>query len=263
MLIAIVLLAANLMPGAVISSQVSLFDTPTIPGQKWRVHDRARPQPKVVKPGDADKPGAPPSDAIVLFNVDNLNQFSNKDLLIVDGAMIMGPGGQETNEAFGDIQLNMDWSSPIPPLGGGQDRGKIGIQLMGLYEVQVLDSFQNPTYADGVAGAVYGQQPPMVIATTEPGHWQTYDIFFRAPRFNQDHSLRLPAYVTVIHNGVLVQFHQAFLGPTRWRRNTSYQYHAQKLPLSLQWHGSPVRYRNIWVRPLEEYNAPDPESHIR
>ena len=256
----VILLASNLLLNGVTPAQLGITKTPYIHGQKWRVHDMQRPQPKVVDPANRQEAVPPPPDALVLFNGENLDQFRNKEMHIENGAMIMGKGGQETIESFGDIQLHVEWSTPNPPQAEGQNRGNSGIQFMGLYEIQVLDSYQNPTYADGQAGALYGQHPPMVNASKPPGQWQTYDIFFRAPRFKEDKSLKSPAYVTVVHNGVLVQLHHPYLGPSRWRANTEYQHHAEKLPLSLQWHRSEVRYRNIWVRPLDEYNAIDATS---
>lgn len=260
LLVLVILLAANLFTGTVTPTQLGIKNTPLIHGQKWQVHDMRRPQPKVVEPASGEQPAQPPSDAVVLFNGESLDQFSNKQLQIDNGTMIMGPGGQQTIAAFGDIQLHIEWSAPNPPQGEGQDRGNSGIQLMGLYEVQVLDSYQSQTYPDGQAAALYGQHPPMVNASKAPGQWQTYDIFFRAPRFNEDKNLQSPAYVTVVHNGVLVQLHQPYLGRSRWRENAQYEYHAEKLPLSLQWHGSPVKYRNIWLRPLDEYNTLDAAS---
>ena len=257
LLVLVILLGANLITETVTPAQLGLTRTPLIQGQKWRVHDMQRPQPKVVVPANGDEPVPPPSDAIVLFDGKNFDHFRNKDLLIEDGAMVMGPGGQETVDPFGDVQLHVEWTAPDPPQDDGQNRGNSGIVLMGLYEVQVLDSYQSPTYPDGQAAALYGQHPPMVNASKAPGRWQTYDIFFRAPRFAADESLVSPAYVTVVHNGVLVQLHHPYLGPPRWRSNSQYRHHAEKLPLALQWHRSPVRYRNIWIRPLDEYNALD------
>lgn len=257
------LLVANLMTDTVTLSQLGLTKNPHISGQKWRVHDVDRPLPKVVQTAALAEPLRPPSDAIVLFNGDNLDQFVNKSLLIENDAMIMGKGGQQTIDSYGDIQLHVEWASPNPPIAEGQNRGNSGIILMGLYEVQVLDSYQSPTYADGQAAALYGQHPPMVNASKPSGEWQSYDIFFRAPRFNDDETLQSPAYITVVHNGVLVQFNQPFLGPAGWRRNTTYQYHSAKLPLQLQWHRSEVKYRNIWLRPLDSYNALDEASKVR
>ena len=191
----------------------------------------------------------------MLFDGSNLDHFSNKSLQIVDGAMVMGGGGQQTLASFGDVQLHLEWASPNPVTHEGQGRGNSGVILMGLYEVQVLDSFQNPTYADGQAGAIYGVQPPMVNVSRAPGEWQSYDIYFRAPKFFADGGLLSPARVTVEHNGVLVQLDQAFNGASAWRRNGVYKVHAKKLPLKFQWHNSPVRYRNVWIRPLPANTA--------
>jgi hypothetical protein len=234
--------------------------TPQIPGQPWRVHDISRPLPEVISPGDSLGLVEPPPDALVLFDGTNLDHFNNKALEITDGAMVMGEGGQQTVASFADVQLHLEWTSPLPVTNAGQNRGNSGVIIMGLYEVQVLDSFQNPTYADGQAGAIYGVQPPRVNVSRPPGQWQSYDIFFSAPRFGSDGKLVSPARVTVEHNGVLVQLDQAFNGPSTWRRNGVYKAHAEKLPLVLQWHGSPVRYRNIWIRQLTENSVSRPQG---
>jgi hypothetical protein len=195
-----------------------------------------------------------------LFDGTNLDSFQNKDLEIENGAMIMAMGNQQTIDSFGDMQLHIEWASPHPSDNTGQNKGNSGVIFMGLYEVQVLNSYQSETYPDGQAGAVYGVHPPMVNAMRPSDEWQSYDIFFRAPRFNADGSLDAPAHVTVVHNGVLVQFNQIYNGPSEWRKNGVYKPHADKLPLKFQWHNSPVQYRNIWVRPLDEYNKLDDES---
>ena len=226
--------------------------TPLIEGQQWQVHDTNRPLPEIVSAGDSLGVVEPPLGAQVLFDGTNLNHFANKSLKIVDGAMVMGEGGQQTLASFADVQLHLEWASPSPVSGEGQDRGNSGVIFMGLYEVQVLDSFRNPTYADGQAGAIYGVQPPRVNVSRAPGEWQSYDIFFTAPKFATDGSLISPARVTVEHNGIVVQRDQAYNGASAWRRNGVYKVHDSKLPLALQWHGSPVRYRNIWIRPLAE-----------
>ena len=226
--------------------------TPQITGQQWRVHDTSRPQPEIVSPGDSLGMVVPPAGSQVLFDGSSLDHFSNQSLAIENGAMVMGVGGQGTLDGFGDVQLHVEWASPNPPAGNGQNRGNSGVIFMGLYEVQVLDSYQNETYPDGQAGALYGVRPPSVNVSRPPGEWQSYDIDFEAPVFNADGSLRSPAYATVVHNGVLVQHKQAYNGPSTWRRNGRYEAHKSKLPLRLQWHGSPVRYRNIWVRSLHQ-----------
>jgi hypothetical protein len=160
---------------------------------------------------------------------------------------VNGQGSIETRERFGDCQLHLEWAAPANVEGFGQDRGNSGVFLMGRYEVQVLDSRDNATYADGQAAALYGQTPPAVNASKAPGEWQTYDILFRAPRFAND-TLVSPALVTVIHNGVVVHHATAFHGATAHKQTGAYAAHAADGPIVLQDHGSPVRFRNIWVR---------------
>ena len=227
--------------------------------RKWPVHDTSRPKPKVVTPGPApEQPVKPPSDAIVLFGGKDLSQWKggrggepgwkveNGELVVVGKS-----GDIVTKEPFGDCQLHVEWAAPVPASGSGQGRGNSGIKFMGKYEVQVLDSHQNETYADGGAGSVYGQYPPLVNASRPPGEWQTFDIVFRAPRFGEDGKVVRPATVTLIHNGVLVQDHVELIGPTGQAR-APYQKHSEKLPILLQDHNNPVRYRNIWVRALSD-----------
>jgi hypothetical protein len=157
-----------------------------------------------------------------------------------------------TRRTFGDVQLHIEWATPAPPSGTGQDRGNSGVYLMGMYELQILDSYGNDTYPDGQAGSLYGQEPPLVNACRVPGAWQTYDIVFRRPRFAPDGKLVAPARITVLHNGVLVQDGAAFWGRTRHAARATYESHADRLPLSLQDHGNPTRFRNIWIRELAE-----------
>jgi hypothetical protein len=240
-------------------------DTPLLPGGKWRVHDGARPQPRVVTPGTfstPERPGAAPSDAIVLFDGADLSRWRNSrgepaGWKIENGAMVVvaGRGNISTRGEFGDVQLHIEWATPRVPSGDGQGRGNSGVFLMGLYEIQVLDSYQNQTYPDGQAAAIYGQFPPFVNASRPPGEWQAYDIIFTAPRFTNG-ALAAPAYASVLHNGVVVHHHAAIIGATRHRTVGTYTPHAPKLPLTLQDHGNPTRYRNIWVRTL----APSDES---
>lgn len=238
-------------------------DTPILPGTPWHVHDGRRPQPRIVTPGTEStqaRPGRPPSDAIVLFDGRDLSQWKGRDgearWLVQDGYMeVNGTGNIETKEHFGDCQLHLEWAAPAEIKGSSQGRGNSGVFLMGRYEIQVLDGYNNPTYADGMTAAIYGQYPPLVNACREPGAWQTYDIFFVAPRF-EGQRLVSPAYVTVVHNGVLVHHHQAILGPTGHRILASYDApHPPQGPLMLQDHGGDkVRYRNIWIRPLRGYD---------
>ena len=157
-----------------------------------------------------------------------------------------------TKDAYGDCQLHVEWSAPNPPIGTDQDRGNSGVFLHGLYEIQVLDSYNNVTYADGEAAAVYGQYPPLVNAARPPGDWQTYDIIFHGPRFDADGKLLRKATVTVFFNGVLVQDHVELTGPTEHHQRPPYKPTPEKLPLSLQDHNHPVRYRNLWIRELKE-----------
>jgi len=175
--------------------------------------------------------------------------------IVEDSSSIM------TRRAFGDVQLHVEWASPPKVENRGQARGNSGVVFMGRYEVQVLDCFENPIYADGQAAAIYGQYPPLANACLGPGEWQTYDVVFRRPRFNQDESLSEAARLTVFHNGVLVQDAVELWGGTSWLQYTPYAMHADRLPLQLQHHnGDPVRYRNIWVRELQEWIDPGPSA---
>lgn len=234
-----------------VNDGVGYEDTPFLPGGKWRVHDKNRPVPEVVATRGH---GAPPSDAIVLFDGTDLSAWTGNGgearWKIEDGAMMVnGTGGIQTREHFGDCQLHLEWASPERVEGDSQGRGNSGVFLMGKYEIQVLDSFENRSYADGQASAMYGQFPPLVNATRGPGQWQAYDIIFRAPRF-EDGKLASPARVTVLHNGVLVHDAREFLGATTHRKVAQYSPHGEG-PIGLQDHGNPVRFRNIWIRRLE------------
>jgi len=229
------------------------------PAPQWPIHSMDRPRPPVVQPGPEQPPVPGPSDAVVLFNGSNLNEWRADDgsaakWIVNDGYVEVKPGTGTLVSArsFGDVQLHIEWRTPTPPKGEGQERGNSGIFLMGRYEVQVLDSYQNDTYPDGQAGAIYGQSPPLVNASRPPGVWQAYDIVFRRPRFHQDGSLQRPARLTVMHNGLLVQDAFELTGPTAHKQRPPYSAHADKLPLRLQDHGNPTRYRNIWIRELAE-----------
>lgn len=220
----------------------------------WEIHDMSRPAPPAVDPGGA---GRPPADAVVLFDGKDLSKWQAgkggpAGWKVENGYMevVKGSGGIRTAQGFGDCQLHVEWMAPKPAAGEGQDRGNSGVFLMGMYEVQILDSYQSRTYADGQASALYGQQPPMVNASRPPGEWQAYDIVFEAPRFAADGSLNKPARVTVLHNGVVVQHAETLTGPTAHKARPPYKAHADKLPIGLQDHSHPVRYRNIWIREL-------------
>lgn len=237
-------------------------DTPQLPGQKWKVHDAARKHPPKVTPGMPLLQEAPPSDAIILFNGKDLSQWVDaKDgsaprwKVENDYLEITPRGGRlATKEKFGDCQLHVEWMVPKGETSKGQDRGNSGVEIMGRYEIQVLESYQNMTYADGQAASIYGQWPPMVNATRPEGDWNVYDIFFEAPRFEKGKVVK-PAYVTVVHNGVLVHHHQVILGRAVHRAVAKYDVHGPEEPLTLQDHDHPVRYRNIWIRRIKGYDA--------
>lgn len=212
------------------------------------------PVPPVVSPGSGD---APPSDAVVLFDGSNLDQWQGRDegparWRVEDGAVtvVAGSGPISTKRSFGDVQLHVEWRTPAEVYGEGQMRGNSGVFLMGRYEVQVLDSYDNRTYSNGQAGAIYKQHIPLVNASRPPGEWQSYDIVFRAPRFAEDGTLERAAFFTVLHNGVLIQDHVEVQGDTVYIGPPSYTAHPPELPLMLQDHGNPVSFRNIWIREL-------------
>jgi Domain of Unknown Function (DUF1080) len=241
-------------------AKVGFKDTPMLPGGKWHVHDGDRPRPPVITPGTCStqqEPGQPPSDAIVLFDGKDLSHWKAKrgapaNWNIEDGAMVIKPGAGEISSAdeFGDCQLHLEFAAPLPARGRDQGRGNSGVMFFGRYEIQVLDSFENITYADGQAAAIYGQYPPLVNASRPAGQWQSYDVIFTAPRFKPDQSLESPAYVTMLHNGVLVHNHAAVIGAMAYRAVGKYTAHGPKGPIVLQDHGNPVRFRNIWVREI-------------
>jgi hypothetical protein len=238
------------------NSPVGYTDTPMLPNLPYHVHDPARPHPAVVTP--AAQPGGPPSDAIVLFDGKDLSHWTpaRQPWKVENGFMEVAPnaGDLRSKERFGDVQLHIEWAAPEQIRGNSQNRGNSGIFLQGRYEVQVLDSSNNLTYADGQAGAIYGQWPPLANASRKPGEWQTYDIVFEAPRF-EGQKLTKPAYLTVIHNGVLLHHRKELMGPTVHRQLAAYVPHAGEDSLVLQDHQSPVRYRNIWVRRLGGYDS--------
>jgi len=225
--------------------------------QKWKVHDVDRPLPPIVRPGSIRKPSSPPSDAIILFDGKDLSQWQDSkgqdaSWKVKKGyvEVVKKTGSILTKKEFGDCQLHIEWSAPVPPTGKDQGRGNSGVFLMNTYEIQVLDCYENNTYADGMTGAVYGQHPPLVNACRPPGKWQTYDIIFHRPHFGKDGKVKRAARMTVFLNGILIQDNVKLTGPTAWKKRPPYQAHADKLPLSLQDHGNPVRFRNIWVREL-------------
>lgn len=212
-------------------------------------------EPSIVTPGKTN--ADPPADAIVLFNGQNLSRWQSADgsaakWKVIDGYAEVAPGAGDilTREKFGDAQLHIEWATPAVPKGEGQDRGNSGVFLMERYEVQVLDSHGNKTYYHGQAGAVYKQHAPLVNVSRKPGEWQTYDIVFRAPRFDEQGKVIERARVTVFHNGVLIQNNVEIYGITYNDRPSIYLAHSPQEPLRLQDHGNPTRYRNIWIRRL-------------
>jgi hypothetical protein len=234
----------------------SLFAQTTeyLPGIEW-------PEPPVVTP--SDNGSDPPSDAIVLFAGKDLSAWDGADnWKVAGGAMIAGQGNIKTKQKFGDCQLHIEWSAPQPrPKQEGQQRGNSGIFLMDAYELQVLDSYKSKTYPDGQAGSIYKQTPPMVNAMRAPGEWNVYDVAWTAPRFKEDGSLESPARITVFQNGVLVLNGFELKGGTFWNEPAHYEKHDAKMPIQLQDHGNPVKFRNIWVRevaPIEGKQVKEP-----
>jgi hypothetical protein len=249
--------------------ETGFTDTPILPGLPYHVHDPARPKPVVISPGATV--GQAPSDAVVLFDGRDLTKWSAAKLgtasysqsldrpaawKVENGYFEVVPGAGDigTRERFGDVQLHVEWAAPASARGNSQNRGNSGILLMGIYEIQVLDNFNNPTYADGTAGAIYGQWPPLVNALRGPGEWQSYDIVFEAPRF-QNGKLVKPAFQTVFVNGVVVHNRQEVMGPMVYRALPQYSAHPEEGPIVLQDHSHPVRFRNFWVRRLNGYDG--------
>lgn len=255
-LAAIVLASSSFVTAQQSNPVLGYDDTPMQPNGKWRVHDSKRPQPPVVTPGPASAtPLAAPSDATILIG----NDFSAWQMMdgaavtwpISNGVASSGKGMIRTKAEFRDFQLHVEFATPSDVKGDSQGRGNSGVFLVGKFEIQVLDSYKNPTYPDGQAAAMYGQFPPMVNASRPPGEWQTYDIAFTAPRFTASGTLDKPAVVTVIHNGVLVHNATPFWGPTAHRKIDPYTPDNAKGPIALQDHGNPVRFRNVWIRSIE------------
>jgi hypothetical protein len=247
--------AASLFAGAALLAQ---------PDPNWLGHDRERPLPPVITPATpstAEQPGRAPSDAVVLFDGKDTSAWVAMDgsptkWVVRDGALecVPGSGYVRSLQSFGDCQLHVEWAAPVAVQGNSQGRGNSGVFFgAGRYEVQVLDSYNNKTYADGSAGSIYGQYPTLVNASLPPGQWQTYDIVWTAPRFDDEGKLLAKARLTVFHNGVLVQNHVELTGPTGWIGRVPYKAHPERLPIAFQDHGNPVRYRNVWVR---ELNSP-------
>jgi len=242
-------------------SNLGYDDTPMQPDGRWRVHDGRRPQPPIVTPGPPPAaPAAAPSDAVVLLGArDDLSPWQMMDgapatWAMKNGVLETGKGMLRTKSEFTDFQLHVEFATPSLVKGDSQGRGNSGVFLLGVFEIQVLDSYKNPTYPDGQASAMYGQHPPLVNASRPPGEWQTYDIVFTAPRFTTQGTLDKPAVATVLHNGVVVHHATTFWGPTAHKKIDPYTPASAKGPLVLQDHGNPVRYRNIWIRKVNGYD---------
>ena len=225
---------------------------------KYEVHDETRPRPQVIAP--PEQFGQAPSDAIILFNGKDLSEWASdkggdaKWTVDKEKGYMEVPkkaGGIHTRKEFGNCQLHIEWATP-PPKGGGQGRGNSGVFFMGRYELQVLDSYENKTYADGQAASIYGQYPPLVNVCRKPREWQSYDVSFVRPIFDKDGKCVRPARITVLHNGVVVHNNVEIMGPTAHKRKAKYRRHGDKGPISLQDHGNPMRFRNIWIRELPE-----------
>lgn len=248
--------------------ELGFTDTPLVPGTPYHVHDPSRPRPVVITPGA--QVGQAPSDAIVLFDGTDLSKWSAATFgtasytqteapapwKVENGyfEVVPGTGGIATREQFGDAQVHIEWAAPASRRGNSQNRGNSGLFLMGLYEVQILDNHDNPTYADGTAGAIYGQWPPLVNALRPAGEWQSYDVVFEAPRF-ENGKLVKPAFVTAFVNGVLVHNRKPSMGPMVYRAVAQYAPHPAEGPIALQDHDHPVRFRNVWVRRLSGYDG--------
>ena len=242
------------MSSLVLAASALYAQQPERKGGDPKLTEQWIPEPKIIAPGKTAQD--PPADAIILLG-NNLDAWESKNggpaaWKIENGIMTVErkTGDLRTKQAFGDCQIHIEWRTPSEVKGEGQGRGNSGVLLMGKYELQVLDSYNNRTYSNGQAGAIYKQLPPMVNASRGPGEWQTYDIIFTAPRFYEDGSVQSQARITVLHNGVLVQNNASIWGGTQYIGISNYEKHPEKLPLVLQDHGDFVSYRNIWVRPL-------------
>lgn len=224
-------------------------DTPRLPWCEWLVHDPDRPAPRRVDPGPPQPPAPAPADAVVLFAGGDLSAWHTNQWRVEAGEIVAGPGNLVSKASFGDCQIHVEWLAPADFNGPWYDRGNNGVLLMGRFEIQIFDSYNEKIYPDGQAAAIYGQTPPRVNATRPPGQWQTYDIVFVAPRF-EGNRLVSPARVTLFHNGLLAHLHEVIHGETGHRIVPEYKTPASTGPLVLGGHGCPVRFRNIWVRPL-------------
>jgi hypothetical protein len=263
--IALSLLPLALVAAGIVWAAEGYTDTPKQPNGKWHVHDPNRPQPKVVTPPKQFSQGADaPSDAVVLFDGKDFSKWQAANggevkWKIENGYMEVVPrtGIIRTRDEFGDFQLHLEFATPamVNPKEKGQGRGNNGVNIFGQYEIQVLDSYQNETYADGMAGALYGQYPPLVNASRPPGEWQTYDVVFEGPRWDDSGKLTRKASATVLHNGVIIHNKTELFGRTGYRNFGNYDKPGRtKGPIELYEHGNPVRFRNIWIREVKGYD---------
>ncbi len=262
------ILALAQTPPPKVNHDLGFDDTPMLPGLPYHVHDYNRPHPPVVTPSDL--PGGAPSDAVVLFDGKDLLKWRGQRSSITKAGsdeaqwkvesgyfeVVPKTGDLATKEKFGDVQLHVEWSEPEGIMGTSQGRGNSGVILMGKYELQVLDSYKSPTYADGQAGAIYGQWPPLANAVRKPGDWNSYDIVFEAPKFDGEKLVK-PAYFTVFLNGVLLHNRKESMGPMVYRQVAHYVPHPAEDSLMLQNHNNAVRYRNVWARRLGTYDQPE------
>jgi hypothetical protein len=255
---AILLLTGGLAPAASAADLVhardgsgvyGYKDTPKLPWCDYLVHDPDRPAPRRINPGPAPAPAAPPSDAVVLFDGKDLGKWQATEWKLVDACVEATGGSLTSKESFGNCQIHLEWLAPANFQGPWYNQGNNGVMLMGLYEIQIFDSWNEKIYPDGQAAAIYGQTPPLVNACRPPGEWQSYDIVFTAPVFAGG-KLAQPARVTMFHNSVLVHLSEEIHGETGHRILPEYKQKVSKGPLLLSGHGCPVRFRNIWVRPL-------------
>lgn len=255
-LLAVALCCLALASGRQPPGQLGYEDTPMQPNGKWHIHDGRRPQPRVVTPSALVTTPPPPDANVLLGTGSDSSKWQMEQgggpitWKMSDGVLETGKGSIQTKEQFTDFQLHVEFATPSKVEGHGQERGNSGVYLLGKFEIQVLDSFNNPTYPDGQASAMYGQFPPLVNASRPPGEWQSYDIVFTAPRFSGS-KLDKPAVVTVLHNGIVVHNADAFWGPTAHKQILPYEPSNAHGPIALQDHGNPVRYRNIWIRTLD------------
>lgn len=243
------ILGANLVNARDGSGVYGYKDTPVLPWCGFHVHDPDRPAPKRVEPGPASAPILAPADATVLFGGGDLSAWQSNAWKVVDGVLEAGAGSLATKESFGDMQLHIEWLAPAGFDGPWYNRGNNGVMLMGLYEIQIFDSYNEKIYPDGQAAAIYGQTPPLVNVTRPPGQWQSFDIIFIAPKWDGGR-LASPARITMFHNGVLVHLDEEIRGETNHRVLPAYTQQVSRGPLVLGGHDCPVQFRNLWVRPL-------------